>query len=851
MKRLIERLQPLKTAVKSVFFISIAVLVVVELIRLKRTITLESLESALSGLSIWHLALMVVIGLVAVLPMLFYDLILNKELETDYSKSYILETSWAVNTINNLSGFAGLVDVGLRYSFYSEDGHEKSGVKALSRLLPYFMSGLSLLSGLVFATFWFFPLSPDLRKYWLLLLGIFLYLPFIFFVSSREKLPYFGQVPLKTRLSLILVSTAEWGTALVSFLSVAYLMGLHVPLYNLIPLYFLAVIIGIFSMIPGGIGSFDLIVISGLTSMGVSNALAVSLLLLFRLTYYIIPFLLGVVFFFKHMGGHINDKYFNIHSRVFGGSFHLILVYLLLFLGIFLILSAIIPESLANVYFISRFDPIQEQLIWQFPSILFGTLFVFMSRLIRRRVKGAFIVSLLTFVLTLIYVNLNGTSWTMSFMIVLSMILMLLIRKRLNRHYFVYSWEDKTKDFLFLAFTILVLLVLGGSGFWSHLLPPRNRDILGHFVHIWFDILLASVIIATIVWLVLRVLAPRKHFGQSMDNERFTALLEKYGGASESALAYLHDKRLFWYRVDGQDQVVFQFAQISNKCVIMGNPIGNEKYYRPAWEAFLKNLSDWNLQALFYEADERVTLMLHDYGFDFMKFGENAMVDLTTFSVDGKHGKKFRKPTNRVEKAGFQFKLLNPPFSETQMQEMKAVSDIWLNGRKEKGFSLGFFDEAYLQQAPIAIVESKEGEIVAFANIMPTQNKRVATIDLMRYDFKKAPEGIMDYLFVKLFQYFKEEGKQYFDMGMAPLANVGTEEDSFIEEKVANLVYVFAQRFYSFSGLQRYKEKFSPIWSPKYIVYPKRTWLLFDMIAIFRIDNRKIEDKMKKRRLWK
>ena len=77
----------------------------------------------------------------------------------------------------------------------------------------------------------------------------------------------------------------------------------------------------------------------------------------------------------------------------------------------------------------------------------------------------------------------------------------------------------------------------------------------------------------------------------------------------------------------------------------------------------------------------------------------------------------------------------------------------------------------------------------------------------MRYDFKKAPEGIMDYLFVKLFQYFKEEGKQYFDMGMAPLANVGTEEDSFIEEKVANLVYVFAQRFYSFSGLQRYKRK--------------------------------------------
>ena len=54
----------------------------------------------------------------------------------------------------------------------------------------------------------------------------------------------------------------------------------------------------------------------------------------------------------------------------------------------------------------------------------------------------------------------------------------------------------------------------------------------------------------------------------------------------------------------------------------------------------------------------------------------------------------------------------------------------------------------------------------------------------MRYDFEKAPEGIMDYLFVKLFQYFQAEGKQYFDMGMAPLANVGTEEDSFWKRRL-------------------------------------------------------------------
>ena len=95
--------------------------------------------------------------------------------------------------------------------------------------------------------------------------------------------------------------------------------------------------------------------------MGVSNALAVSLLLLFRLTYYVIPFLLGVVFFFKHMGGRINEKYFKLSSRVFGGTLHRFLVYLLRFLGIFLILSALILNAWQMSTLLAVFDPIQEQ----------------------------------------------------------------------------------------------------------------------------------------------------------------------------------------------------------------------------------------------------------------------------------------------------------------------------------------------------------------------------------------------------------------------------------------------------------------------------------------------------------
>ena len=111
----------------------------------------------------------------------------------------------------------------------------------------------------------------------------------------------------------------------------------------------------------------------------------------------------------------------------------------------------------------------------------------------------------------------------------------------------------------------------------------------------------------------------------------------------------------------------------------------------------------------------------------------------------------------------------------------------------------------------------------------------------MRYHLRTAPNGIMDYLFVKLLLHFKEEGVIFFDLGMAPLSNVGTEKHSFLQEKVAYLIYAFTNRFYSFSGLRQYKQKFNPIWSPRYVAYPRDTWLILDMLAIYRVDNRKVK----------
>ncbi len=83
--------------------------------------------------------------------------------------------------------------------------------------------------------------------------------------------------------------------------------------------------------------------------------------------------------------------------------------------------------------------------------------------------------------------------------------------------------------------------------------------------------------------------------------------------------------------------------------------------------------------------------------------------------------------------------------------KLKEISDQWLSDKSagEKGFSLGYFDEEYLRNFDIAVVE-QSGEPIAFANLWRSAELAELSIDLMRYR-ADAPHGVMEYLLWNLF----------------------------------------------------------------------------------------------------
>lgn len=848
MKKILQWTKDHISYFKTIFIFSVAIIVFRELLSIGKTVSFEQLGIIFQDLAFWKIGLMFLIGLVAVLPMVGYDVILNRILNQKPKKLFLLESSWMVNTINNIAGFGGLVSIGLRSEFYGKEKDGKLVVRALSKIFIFMMSGLSIYSLASFFLVMFGHTNEYLQQYWIWLVGGGLYFPIVLIVSLIKKDEYIGDIDSRTRAGLILTSFLEWTGVLGSFLLIGLLMGVKMNPLQVMPLFIAASVIGIVSMIPGELGSFDIMMIIGLSALGIEREVVVAWILLYRLFYYIVPFIIGTIFFIKNLSHSLNNRYSGIPRELSTELAHKVVVFLMYFSGIMIVLSATIPEAFSQFKWLKQLNPLSFHLITQFPAILLGFLLLITGRGIAARVKRAYLPTIGLIIVTLIYTFIIDFSWGVIIFLALLLVIIVFSKRELFREQLVYSWEMVTIDgFIFLALTLLYIVI----GVYNLPTFPHHKH---HFIEffffpsekIWFSGFVGILFVTLFIYLFIRYLEGSRHkIGLPLDEERAFTLLTTYGGNTDSQLIFLKDKDMYIYTdQNNEDTVLLQFKTINNKCIVMGDPSGKKEDFSVAVEQFINEADRWGYLPVFYEASEEVVMFLHEFGYDFIKMGEEAHVDLPNFTLSGKKMKSERAVMNRFSKENYHFDVLAPPFSEELIQELKSVSDEWLGSRKEKGFSLGFFSEDYLQRGKIAVARNQENHIVAFANIIPTYTEEEATIDLMRYS-KEAPSGVMDYLFISLFNYMNERGFSYFNLGMAPLSNVGTSKKSFFQERIAYLVYEFGSRFYSFRGLRDYKEKYAAKWESRYTLYSRKSFIAYVMVALLIIDNAPIEQQKK------
>lgn len=828
------------TLLKMIFIFSVLLFVFTEIGKIFHQLDWHEVGIALADQSPVVITVMLVCGLIAVLPMLIYDFVIVKFLPGNFSKGYIARSGWVTNTFTNVAGFGGLLGATLRATFYKDGATKKQVLYAISKIALFLLAGLSIFCWISLIMMFTLPSEVGFHKYSIWLLGGGAYFPILFFITKFKNNEFFKDLTWKREFALIAGSTIEWGCAAVFFMLIGVLMDVKIHVVDVIPLYIIAEIFGIVSMVPGGLGSFDVFMILELTKLGVSSEIAVVWILFFRLFYYIVPFLIGGTFFVHDMGHQINEKLDGIPQIIIQKLAHGLVTLFMYFSGIFMLLESAIPNFTFSNSFLMKLMPYTFFFLNQMTNIIFAFLLLGMARAIQLKQRKAFVPALIVLGIGVINTLWKEYTPTLAVFLVFVMVCVVLSRKELYREKMQFSFES----------VLLNMLIFGGAFLFYMLVGILNRPTNHHHIpngllfpdqQVWLYGLVGMIIAGIILLCMMNYFTSGNDpfNNNKFKEERIKNIIDKFGGNEVSHLAYLKDKMIYIYQHNNEDQLFIMYQIKADKIIIMGEPVGNQEYISEAIEQLVALSDKYGYQLVFYEVNTKLTMLLHEYGFDFIKMGEEGFVDLTQFTLKGKKQRAQRALMNKFSRERYEFSIEQPPFSAEFMAELKEVSDSWLGEREEKGFSLGFFDEQYIQRAPVAIVRDKDGKLVSFATLMPME-KDVLSIDLMRHR-QDAPSGIMDKIFIELYQYGQENGYHYFDLGMAPLSNVGASKYSFIEERVAHFIYEYGYRVYGFQGLRAFKNKYANLWHSKYTVYRKRSSIAITMLQVVMVVNKKHE----------
>ncbi|KEK27834.1 bifunctional lysylphosphatidylglycerol flippase/synthetase MprF [Shewanella xiamenensis] len=776
--------------------------------------------------------LAVLLTLVSYLLLTLYDYLAIIELRSPLSYQQVAPVSFLAFTFSNTIGFSLLTGTSIRYKFYSELGLSGNNITqvVLACSVTFFL-GLFFICGLALINFpaeqlsdlplptWFFSLNRVIGI--LMLLGVISY--FVFSLMWKRSIHFrgFELAPPIFSLSLkqFLVSSIDWivvGTLFYSLLpevdGLSYLQVLSI--------FFVANAIGVLAHVPGGIGVFETVVTVTLSQYLPAEQI-LSSVIIYRLMYYIVPFILALMYFVATLVLTNKDKFskLNVNLQIVRQLLPPLLSISVFGVGLVLLLSVVNPSIIHKYHWLGEIVPLP---IVELSSLILSAsaiLLLLLSHGLFKRYQKAFELTQKLLLVAMVFIVLKGAQWQISLALGLIYLLMLPCEQIFYRQGSIVGIKYSFGWALSLAAALFLMM-------WVLFFAYQDVD----YDHsLWFTFSQDSHVsralrggaVALVILLIFAfryVLAMRRPQTRLLDEHTLSCAMDIVANApsSHGFLALVQDKSLLF---NEDNDAFLMYARAGHCWVVMGDPIGNpDKFDDLLWQ-FRELCDAYDGWPVFYQVTQKYLPHFLEQGLSLYKLGEEAIVPLAEFDLQSSKYRSLRQSHAKALREGLRFKIIEASEVKALLPTLEVISSSWLKAKqgREKGFSVGYFSAAYLCATPMALVYLND-ELVAFSNVWASAAKIEFSVDLMRYEPSLSGSNIMDFLFTELLLWGKQQGYQQFNLGMAPMSGLTDRALVPFWTKLAKTVYKKGNKFYNFQGLRRYKDKFNPRWEAKYLI---------------------------------
>jgi lysyl-tRNA synthetase class 2 len=330
---------------------------------------------------------------------------------------------------------------------------------------------------------------------------------------------------------------------------------------------------------------------------------------------------------------------------------------------------------------------------------------------------------------------------------------------------------------------------------------------------------LGAVTALSTIFLLLRPSTPVPRLDAD-DEARMRELLTRHGDRdSLGYFALRRDKSVVW---SPTGKACIAYRVVSGVMLASGDPLGDPEAWPGAIAAFLELADRYAWTPGVIGCGEQAGTAWARVGLQALEIGDEAVVEVADFSLEGRAMRKVRQAVSRVERAGYTTRVTRVgDIPAAEAANLREQADAWRGAATERGFSmaLGRFGDASDDDC-VAVMAFQDDRLKAFLHFVPW-GRRGLSLDLMRRE-RDSDNGLNELLICKALEAGPSLGVDRLSLNFAVFRSAleqGERLGAGPAIKAWRGVLLFASRWVQIESLYRFNAKFRPIWEPRFVCY--------------------------------
>ena len=340
----------------------------------------------------------------------------------------------------------------------------------------------------------------------------------------------------------------------------------------------------------------------------------------------------------------------------------------------------------------------------------------------------------------------------------------------------------------------------------------------------WFPISVFIAGLAGAGWLLLAWLGPWRYRLAQAAEERELArsLVAAYGADTLAPFALRADKSYFFSETE---RAFLAYRVVGGVAIVSGDPVGPAREIEELLERFVRfaRTRDWRIAVL--GASEQLLDEYARHGLRALYHGDEAVLDVASFSLEGRSIRKVRQSVHRLERAGFQAQVLHPREIEATLRaELEQIARAWRGDEPARGFAMALDALFRLEEEDAVFVVGRDpaGTVMGFLHFAVVRPCAVLSLSSMPR-LRATPNGFNEWLVCETVAWARGHGFGRLSLNFAPFAAL-LAPDAEVRgvRRLERRVLLAAKGRFQLDNLLLFNRKFLPSWQRRFVVYERR-----------------------------